>query len=136
MALRQELSSDLRYALWLGFQWNLDYFKSPGNKLMLDLDFEELCQENRMRSLPNAQAALTKAQVFVQSVPEDQRYLLDPITDHFAYLKTWGYKMAFYDSFHLADNLLSRLVPAGVVDTKLAVRLEHKLYDSFGVATD
>ena len=28
-ALREELASDLRYALWLGFQWNLECFHNP-----------------------------------------------------------------------------------------------------------
>lgn len=132
-ALRQELASDLRYALWLGFQWNLDCCRSPMNKLLLNADFEELCQESRMHTLPDAQIALQKAHCFVRSIPEDKRELLDPITDHFAYLKTWGYKLAFCEGFHLADNLLPHLVPAYVPDTMLSMRLEQKLWDSLGV---
>ena len=132
--LRQELASDLRYALWCGFRWNLECFHNPVNKLMLDTDFEELCQESRMHTLPEAQAALRKAQVFVHSVPEGNRELLDPISDHYAYLKTWGYKLAFCEGFRLADNLLPRLIPAYVPDTMLSMRLEQKLWDSLGVA--
>lgn len=134
LALQQELTSDLRYALWRGFQWNLERFRNPVNKLLLNADFEELCQESRMRTLPDAQVALQKAQSFVRSIPEDKWELLDPISDHFAYLKTWGYKLAFYEGFHLADNLLPHLVPAYVPDTMLSMRLEQKLYDSLGVA--
>ena len=132
-ALRQELASDLRYAIWLGFRWNLDCFHSPVNKLMLDLDFEELFQENSMHTLPDAQAALWKTQAFVHSLPENQRELLDPITDHFAYCKTWGYKLVFCEGFRLADSLLPHLVPAYVPDTMLTMRLENKLWDSLGV---
>jgi hypothetical protein len=134
LVLRQELASGLRYALWLGVQWNLDCFHNPVNKLMLDLDFEELCQESRMYTLPDAQNALSKTQAFVRSVPEEKRELLDPITDHFAYLKTWGYKLAFCEGFRLADNLLPHLVPAYEPDSILSARLEQKLYDSLGVA--
>ena len=133
LTLRQELASDLRYALWLGFRWNLDCFHNPVNKLMLNLDFEELCQESCMHTMPDVQAALQKAQTFVHSLPEDKRELLDPITDHYAYLKTWGYKLAFYEGFRLADNLLPHLVPAYVPDTMLTMRLENKLWDSLGV---
>ena len=133
LALRKELASDLRYTLWLGFQWNLDCFHSPVDKLMLDLDFEELCQESSMHTLPDAQAALWKTQAFVHSLPENQRELLDPITDHFAYLKTWGYKLAFCEGFRLADNLLPHLIPAYVPDAMLSIRLEQKLGDSLGV---
>ena len=133
-ALRQELASDLRYAIWLGFRWNLDCFHSPVNKLMLDLDFEELFQENSMHTLPDAQAALWKTQAFVHSLPENQRELLDPITDHFTYCKTWGYKLVFCEGFRLADSLLPHLVPAYVPDTMLSMRLEQKLWDSLGIA--
>ena len=132
-ALRQELASDLRYALWLGFQWNQDCFHDPVNKLMLNLDFEELCQESCMHTLPDAQAALQNAQTFVHSLPEDKRELLDHITDHYAYLKTWGYKLAFCEGFRLADNLLPYLIPVYVPDTMLSMRLEQKLWDSLVV---
>ena len=133
LELRQELASDLRYALWLGFRWGLDCSNNPVNKLLLDADFEELCQESRMHTLPDAQAALWKTQAFVHSLPENQRELLDPITDHFAYLKTWGYKLAFCEGFDLANNLLPHLLPAYVPDTMLSVRLETKLWSSLGV---
>lgn len=132
-ALRQELASDLRCALWLGFRWNLECFNNPVNKLLLNADFEELCQEGRMHTLPDAQNALQKTQAFVRSIPEDQRELLDPISDHISYLTTWGYKLAFYEGFCLADNLLPHLVPAYVPDTMLSMRLEQKLWDSLGV---
>lgn len=135
LVLRQELASSLRYALWLGVQWNLDCFHNPVNKLMLDLDFEELCQESRMYTLPDAQNALPKTQAFVRSVPEDKRELLDPITDHYSYLKTWGYKLVFCEGFRMADGLLPHLIPAYTPDTMLSMRLEQKLYDSLGVAT-
>ena len=133
-ALRQELVSDLRYTLWLGFQWNLECFHKPVNKLLLDGDFEELCQESRMHTLPENQAAVQKAQAFVRSLPEDKRELLDPLSDHYAYLKTWGYKIAFCEGFRLADNLLSHLVPGFTPDIMLSLRLENKLWDSLGVA--
>lgn len=133
LAMRKELASDLRYALWLGFQWNLDCFHNPINKLLLDTDFEELCQESRMHTLPEAQMAVRKAQAFVYSAPDEKRRLLDPISDYFAYLKTWGYKLGFCEGFRLADNLLLHLIPAYVPDTMLSMRLEQKLWDSLGV---
>lgn len=134
LALQQELASDLRCALWLGFRCNLDCFHNPVNKLMLGAEFEELCRENRMHTLPEAQIALQKAQAFVHSLPEDKRELLDPISDHYAYLKTWGYKLAFCEGFDLANNLLSHLVPGYTPDVMLSIRLEQKLRDSLGVA--
>ena len=135
LALRQELASDLRYVLWLGFQWNLGCFHNPVNKLLLGVDFEELCQESRIHTLPDAQTALQKAQTFAHGLPEDKKELLDSITDHFAYLKTWGYKLAFCEGYRMADGLLPHLIPAYTPDTMLSMRLEQKLYDCLGVAT-
>ncbi len=134
-AMRQELASDVRYALWQGFRWNLDCFRNPINKLLLNADFEELCQESRMHTLPDAQAALQKAQSCVRSIPEDKQEILDPITDHFAYLKTWGYKLMFCEGFHLADRLLPHLVPGYAPDTMLTMRLGQRLWDSLGVTS-
>ena len=65
---------------------------------------------------------------------EEKRDLLDPASDHYAYLKTWGYKLAFCEGFRLADNLLPHLIPAYIPDTMLSMRLERKLWDSLGIA--
>ena len=133
-ALRQELASGLRFSMWLGFRWGLDCSNNPVNKLLLDADFEELCQESCMHTLPDAQTALQRAQTFVHSLPEDKREQLNPISDHYAYLKTWGYKLAFCEGFRLADNLLPHLVPGYATDLMMSIRLENKLYGSLGVA--
>ena len=105
-ARRQELASDIRFAMWQGFVWNLDCHRDPVYKLMTQLDFEDLCQESKMHTLPAAKAAQATARVFTQSLPEDKHPLLDSIIDHFAYLETYGYKLAHSAGVELADNLL------------------------------
>lgn len=132
-ALRQELASDLRYALWLGFQWNLDCFHNPVSKLMLNAEFEELCQESRMHTFPEAQAAQQKTHAFLRAFPREELDLLSPVADHYAYLKTWGYKLAFHEGFRLADKLLPYLVPGYAPDIMLSMRLEQKLWDILGL---
>lgn len=109
-ALRQELASDLRFALWQGFMWNLDCFRNPVNKLMAQLDFEDLCRETEMHSLPAARAAQAAARAFTQSLPEDKLPLLDPISDHFAYLQTYGYQLAHAAGIDMASKLLPQVV--------------------------
>lgn len=104
-ARRQEFASDIRFAMWQGFMWNLDCYRNPVNKLLAQLDFEELCQEYQMHTLPAAQAAQTAARAFAQSLPEDKQHLLDPIIDHFSYLETYGYKLAHRAGVELANNL-------------------------------
>ena len=106
-ARRQELASDIRFTMWQGFMWNLDCHRNPINKLLPKvLDFEDLCQESQMHTLPAAQKAQAEARTFAQSLPEDRCPLLDPIIDHFAYLETYGYKLAYSAGVCLADKFL------------------------------
>ena len=109
-ARRQELASDIRFALWQGFKWAMDCYRDPVYKLMAQLDFEELCQESLMHTLPAAVAAQATACAFNQSLPPDKHPLLDPIIDYFAYLETYGYKLAHHAGFQMAINLLPLFV--------------------------
>ncbi len=106
-ARRQELASDIRFAMWQGFKWAMDCYRDPVYKLMAQLDFEELCQESKMHTLPAAQTAQAATRAFTQSLPTDKQPLLDPIIDHFAYLETYGYKLAYSAGVELVDKLLS-----------------------------
>ena len=105
-ARRQEFASDIRFAMWQGFQWAMDCHREPIYKLLAQLDFEELCQESRMHILPAAKAAQSTARKFTQSLPADKQFLLDPIIDHFAYLETYGYKLAHFTGIEMAHRLL------------------------------
>ena len=110
-ARQQEFASDIRFAIWQGFMWSLDCHRNPINKQLAKvLDFEALCQESQMHALPAAQEAQAVARAFAQSLPEYKRSLLDPIIDHFAYLETYGYKLAHSAGFNLADQLLPLVV--------------------------
>ena len=106
-ARRQEFASDIRFAMWQGFQWAVDCHRDPSYKLLAQLDFEELCQESRMHTLSTAKAAQSTARAFTQSLQEAQLPLLDLIIDHFAYLETYGYRVAHSAGCKLANNLLS-----------------------------
>ena len=112
-ARQQEFASDIRFAMWQGFMWSLDCNRNPINKMLIKvLDFEDLCQEPQMHVLPTAQEAQAVARVFIQSLPEDKHPLLDPIIDHFAYLETYGYKLAHAAGIEMANNLLRLFAPS------------------------
>lgn len=111
-ARQQEFASDIRFAMWQGFTWSLDCHRNPINKLLAKLDFEDLCQESRMHALPAAQGAQAVARAFTQSLPEDKRPLLAPIIDHFAYLETYGYRLAHATGIEMANNLLLLFAPS------------------------
>ena len=112
-AKRQELASDIRFAMWQGFMLGLACHRNPINKMLAKvLDFEDLCQESQMHDLPAAQEAQAVAHAFAHSLPEDTRLLLDPIIDHFAYLETYGYKLAYTAGTEMANNLLLLFAPS------------------------
>ena len=111
-ARRQEFASDIRFALWQGFRWAMDCHRDPIYKLLAQLDFEDLCQESKMHTLPAAQAAQRKIVAFLQTLPDDKQDLLDPIIDHFAYLETYGYKIAHAAGVEMANNLLLLFAPS------------------------
>lgn len=108
-ARRQELASDIRFAMWQGFQWSFNCHRDPVYKLMAQLDFEELCQESVMHTLPTAQKAQAITRAFIHSLPQDKQSLLDPIIDHYAYLETNGYKLAYSAGAELVDALMCKL---------------------------
>lgn len=116
-ARRQEFASDIRFAMWQGFRWAMDCHRDPIYKLLAQLDFEELCQESKMHTLPAALKAQMEARTFTQSLPADKQFLLDPIIDHFAYLETYGYKLAHRAGVELANNLLPLVLPGIVSDS-------------------
>ena len=115
-ARRQELASDIRFAMWQGFRWALDCHRDPIYRLLAQLDFEELCQESKMHTLQAARKAQATARAFTQSIPEDKQSLLDPIIDHFAYLETYGYKLAHSAGIEMADRLFMLIVSGDVCD--------------------
>ena len=125
-ARRQELASDIRFALWQGFMWSLDCHRNPVYKLMAQLDFEELCQESKMHTLPAAQNAQAAARTFTQSLPEDKYPLLDPIIDHFAYLETYGYKLAHSVGLNTANKLRCVLYGFSAKDTQLVANTSEQ----------
>ena len=111
----EEFASDIRFAMWQGFQWSLNCHRDPVYKLMAQLDFEELCQESKMHALPAAQKAQAITRVFIQSLPEDKQFLLDPIIDHFAYLETYGYRLAHKAGVELVDKWASLIAQESIV---------------------
>ena len=126
-ARRQELASDIRFAMWQGFMWSVDCHRNPVYKLMAQLDFEELCQESKMHTLPAAQKAQVAARAFIQSLPEDKQPLLDPIIDHFAYLETYGYKLAHSAGVELGGRVLAY---NGLSETNLVNSKKEKTHET------
>ncbi len=113
-AKKELLAASIVYMGWQGFQLNLRIFQDPVQALILQEDFEEICQERNLASLPAVIIARNKMQVFLEmsnSFSKAQMVLLEEISDYYVYLETVGYKLAHYVGFRLADSFLYQVVP-------------------------
>lgn len=126
-AQEQLLASGMLYAAWHGFQLNLECCADPVRKTFLQADFEDLCHENSMRHLPMAHNARGTIDAFGAALSEDQSLLTEDITGYYAYLQTFGYKLAHYFGFRLADELGQYLIPGYICDRDLTARYERRL---------
>ena len=124
-AAQEEVAATMIYTGWLGFQLNLDCWKNPINKLMLDQDYEEITQERSFESIPNIKYARLKAEAAARGIPEEQKDLLSDIGSYFSYLYITAPKLAHLFGFGLADEVLQHVIPGYCPD-----RLYTKRYKS------
>ncbi len=107
---------------WSGFLLNYQCFQNPVHGLILDCDFEALHQEDRLRTIP----ALQRFSQDAAALPAGSELLL-PITEYYSYLQTYGYKLAHYYGFRLANGILPYLVPGYVPNEFLAWKYRSKI---------
>lgn len=63
-AIEEEISAELVYVAWLGFQQNIECFNNPINTMFLKMDYEDFHRERRMATLPQVQHALKTINAF------------------------------------------------------------------------
>ena len=126
-ALEQELTSNILFAAWQGFQLNLDCFKNPINKLRFREDFESLTGEHQMSTMPMARSARCTIFKFFTVLPPEKLHLTVDIADYYAYLQTYADKLAHYVGFCLADRVLQYTIPGYVSDVVLTEQYTRKL---------
>lgn len=107
---------------WSGFLLNYQCFQDPIHGLIMDCDFETLHQEDRLRTIP----ALQRFSQDTAALPAESELLL-PITEYYSYLQTYGYKLAHYYGFRLANGILPYLVPGYVPNELLAWKYKSKI---------
>lgn len=121
-AKESEFCIEVLSLCWSGFLLNYQCFQDPAHGLMLDCDFEVLHQEDRLRSIP----ALQRFSQDTAALPAESELLL-PITEYYSYLQTYGYKLAHYYGFRLANGILPYLVPGYVPNELLAWKYKSKI---------
>lgn len=116
-AAREEIAAIMVYTGWLGFQLNLDCWKDPIHKLMLDQDHEEITQERSFGSIPAIKSARMKQEAAYKPLSGSHQDTLCDISSFFSYLYTVAPKLAHLAGFRLADLLLYHVIPGYCHDT-------------------
>lgn len=113
------ITATLLFLFWQGLHQNEACFRDPIQKKFLDLDFEDICQETVLNTLPEAVRAYDCARQFHWALSEANPTVAESITEYYCHLETAGYKLAHYWGFRYGDELLSGVVPGYVPDTAL-----------------
>ena len=135
-ALETELVYDIIYIGWQGFKFNLDIFNAPINAMLLRGGYEELYQERRLGTLPMAKKTRDTIKEFYEVMREkyaDKLELTDDIAEFYSYLQTYGYKLAHYFGFRLADRFLPYVIPGYVDDSVNTGYYRRLLQEHLGV---
>ena len=124
-AKKKEITAELVYVGWLGFQQNLNCFQNPINAMFLRNDYEDFHQERRMHTLPEVKDALKTINAFyeaIRTLPKEKQDLTDGVTDYICYLETTGFKLAHYFGFLLADSFLEYVIPGYAPDPVITIQ--------------
>ena len=119
-ALENSFASDIVFVVGRGFKLNLDIYHNPVNALAFKLDYEDLHQERMMPLVPAAKKANKASYDYLEELRashRDKLDLLDGVNSFYSYLQTFGYKVAHYYGYLLADQLLPHLVPGYYADS-------------------
>ena len=135
-AIEEEISAELVYVAWLGFQQNIECFNNPINTMFLKMDYEDFHRERRMATLPQVQHALKTINAFhdvLRTCSEFNHELTEGITSYITYLETVGYKLAHYFGFIFADQFLEHVIPGYCSDMVTTMQYERELEDYLGL---
>jgi hypothetical protein len=135
-AIEEEISAELVYVAWLGFQQNIECFNNPINTMFLKMDYEDFHRERRMATLPQVQHALKTINAFHDVLRTRSGFnheLTEGITSYITYLETVGYKLAHYFGFIFADKFLEHVIPGYRSDMVTTMQYERELEDYLGL---
>lgn len=109
-AVEQQIAAVLFFSGVLGIKANLDHFKNPIARTILDVDFDIFLQEDTARRLPAYAAAQGKIDSFYASLEPHQKELFEDVIEYISYMETYGPKLAHYFGYVLGNDILPCLV--------------------------
>lgn len=130
----KEIIAWVVYAGQLGYQANLDNFRSlTGNNFLL-YDFSIILKEHIMRSFPVELQNIDWQTPFFQSLSWQQKEYLDIIDDYYSFFYVTGPKLAHYAGYVIANKLLPFTEPGYLPDIVQTHLYERILKDYCGYA--
>ena len=126
------ISACLRILFWKGLHQNEACFRDPIQKKFLDLDFEDICQEWVLNSLPEAVRAYDCLRQFHLALSEADKVQSEPITEYYCHLEVAGYKLAHYWGFRYGDDLLPKVVPGYIPDFAVTSNYRRMMWEYLG----
>lgn len=121
-AIRRQITSQVIFAGYLGFQANVDHFLNPVARTFIDVDPETYLREGVARTLPEHTSAQGIIDSFWKQLPPELNELFERVIAYTAHLETVVPKMAHYNGFLLGNELLPLVIPGYQLDSQLTIR--------------
>lgn len=134
-AIEKQTVSNLFFSGVLGLKSNLDHFKDPMARTVLDVDFEVYLHENTARRLPEYEKARKVIDDFFATLSPAQKELFDAVIEYIAYLETTGPKLAHYYGYIIGDDVLTKIIPGYFLDDVFTMQYQSMLECYWGFRT-
>ena len=110
-AIRRQITAQVIFAGYLGFQANVDHFLNPIARTFMDVEPEVYLRERVARTLPEYASAKGVIDRFRKQLPPEAQEIFESVAVYLAHLETVVPKIAHYEGFLLGNRLLPYVLP-------------------------
>lgn len=118
-AIRRQITAQVIFAGYLGFQANVDHFLNPIARTFMDVEPEVYLRERVARTLPEYASAQSIIDRFREQLPPEAQEMFESVAVYIAHLETVVPKIAHYEGFLLGNELLYYVLPGYQPDVLL-----------------
>ena len=120
-AIRRQVTSQVIFAGYLGFQANVDHYLNPVARTFMEVDPEVYLRESVARTLPEYVSAKAIIDSFRSQLSSAQQEKFESVAMYIAHLETIIPKIAHYEGFLLGNDLLRYILPGYQPDVQLTM---------------
>lgn len=124
--------ADMLFCGSLGFQANLSNFRDPVARTFLDVDFEEYLRVGVLQNMPHRSKAENEIDCFFNSLNEPQKVTYEAISTYIVSLELDLTKLAHYEGFMFANEMLEYTEPGYSPNMVLSLRYQNFMEEWFG----